>query len=164
MNTPVRFTYREKTVRKNSDKKAPPPFYIEYPPPGQRTQVVRGNLLVMAKGHYDDKDYGPEGALLYLPLLDSRDKPVGSGGYRGQAVIEDGPGPDRLTLTLNPGGLRPETYYLSNTLTNEQETYLRGFARGYGGKRAATGREAAFDDPEYGDGYGDGREAKRRGW
>ena len=75
-------------------------------------------------------------------------------------MIEDGPGPNRLTLTLNPGGLRPETYYLSSTLTDEQETYLRGFVRGYRGKRAATGREAAFDDPEYGDGYRDGRNVR----
>lgn len=141
-------------------RKPLPPFFLRYESSPGRALVFDGKLSVSVLGIRDDDHYGPDGADLYLPLLDRDGKPIGGGDYRGPVAIEDGPGEYTLTLTLNPGGLRPETYYLSSTLTGAQEDYLRGFIRGYAGKRAATGREAAFDSLDYGDGYRDGRDRR----
>ena len=138
-------------------KKKLPPFYLSYESSPGRASVYDGELAVGVLGIRDDDHFGPDGALIYLPLREPSGKPAGEGDYRGPVALLDGPGDGKLTLILKPGSARPATYYLSSTLTDEQEDYLRGFVRGYAGKRAATGREAAFDSVEYSDGYGDGR-------
>jgi hypothetical protein len=141
-------------------KKKLPPFYLNYEPSPGRASVFDGKLMAVVLGIRDDLNYGPDGALIYLPLRDRSGKLVGEGDYRGPVALVDGPGEGKLTLTLDPGSAHPATYYLSSEFTQAQEDYLRGFVRGYAGKRVATGREAAFDSPDYGDGYRAGRDQR----